>query len=163
MSTVTIKIKVINQLTGVVEIDNGDGITIQGYNADVMVANAEAMADMMPDCQVNMVASNGDVVCIPSRNLMKDADTMPWDEYMAKWYPDTNKVASTDQSNVKQYSVEVLRTAYRTVTISVTAKDAEEAMQIALDKASTVEFSDEFDADYEIGNLYINSVEEEGK
>lgn len=91
MSKVTIKIKVINQLTGQVEIDNGDGITISEYQADIMFANAEAMADLMPDCQVNMVASNGDVVCIPSRNLMKDADTMPWDEYMAKWYPDTNR------------------------------------------------------------------------
>lgn len=87
MSVVSIKIKVINQLTGVVEIDNGDGITVQDYNADVMVANAEAMADMMPDCQVSMQASTGDFIYIPARNMMKDEQELSEDDYIAKWYP----------------------------------------------------------------------------
>ncbi len=87
MSVVSIKIKVINQLTDVIEIDNGDGITIRDYNADVMVANAEAMADMMPDCQVSMSASNGDCIYIPSRNMMKDEKELSYEAYTAKWYP----------------------------------------------------------------------------
>ena len=87
MSTVTIKIKVINQLTGVVEIDNGDGITVQGYDADVMILNAQTMADMMPDCQVSMEASTGDFVYIPARNMMKDEEELSEDDYIAKWYP----------------------------------------------------------------------------
>lgn len=54
---------------------------------------------------------------------------------------------------MKQYSVEVLRTAYRTVTVSVAANDAEEAKQIALNEASTVELSDEFGFNYEVASV----------
>ena len=59
---------------------------------------------------------------------------------------------------MKQYSVEVLRKGYRTVSISVTASSEVEAEQIALGEASGANFSDEFDYDYE-----INYIEEEDK
>jgi len=63
------------------------GSRSQDYNADVMVANAEAMADMMPDCQVSMQASTGDFIYIPARNMMKDEEELSEDDYIAKWYP----------------------------------------------------------------------------
>lgn len=87
MNTVSIKIRAINQLTGDKEIDNGDGIEIQDYKFEVMDANANAMADMMPDCEIHMVASNGDFVILPSRNMMKDEAEMSEDDFYAKWYP----------------------------------------------------------------------------
>ena len=52
---------------------------------------------------------------------------------------------------MKQYSVEVLRKGYRMANISVAANSEEEAQQIALNEASSVSFSDEFDYDYEVG------------
>ena len=89
MSTVSIKIRVINQLTGVVETEGT--VSPSEYSFEVMEANANAMADMMPDCQVSMFASNDDFVCIPSRNMMKDEASMEFDSYMAKWYSTAEK------------------------------------------------------------------------
>ena len=101
MNTVSIKIRVINQMTQEVVIDNGDGITIQDYRFDVMEANANAFADTNPDCQVSMYASNGDFVCIPSRNMMKDEAEMEYDDYMAKWYPTADDLQ--DQALIARY------------------------------------------------------------
>ena len=96
MNTVTVKIKVTNQLTGVVTMDNTPGVEIPNYKFDVMQANANAYADMMPNCQVSMEASNGDFVCIPSRNMMRDEVVMPFDEFMAKWY-DRKRAAENEE------------------------------------------------------------------
>ena len=85
MNTVTVKISVINQLTGATW-NNNPGVEISNYSFDTMEANANAFADLMPDCQVSMQASIGDLICIPSRNMMKDEKEMPFGEFMAKWY-----------------------------------------------------------------------------
>lgn len=87
-SDMNITIKVINQRTGEVELDNTPGIEISEYSFSVMCDNANAFADTRPDCQVTMAASNGDFVCIASRNMMKDEDEMPFEEYVQKWYPE---------------------------------------------------------------------------
>ena len=52
---------------------------------------------------------------------------------------------------MKKFTVEVQRTAYRITTIHVEAENVKEAEAIALDKASSADFSDEIDYDYEIG------------
>ena len=59
---------------------------------------------------------------------------------------------------MKQYSVEVLRKGYRMVNIAVKANSQEEAEQIALGEASSANFSDEFDYDYEIGFIEEEEV-----
>jgi hypothetical protein len=52
---------------------------------------------------------------------------------------------------MKKFTVEVQRTAYRITTIHVEAEDQKKAEIIALEKASSADFSDEIDYDYEIG------------
>lgn len=57
---------------------------------------------------------------------------------------------------MKQYSVEVLRKGYRVINISVEANSEKEAKLIALNKASSADFPDEFSYDYEIEYIIDN-------
>lgn len=86
MSKVTVHTQIINQLDGRIIVDNAPGIEIPNYNADTTFRTAEDMADLWPDCQVTVSVSNGDFACIPSRNMMKDEETMSFEDFMAKWY-----------------------------------------------------------------------------
>ena len=86
MTKVTIHTQIINQLDGRIIVDNAPGVEIPNYTSETMFANANAFADLLRDCQVTLSASNGDSICIPSRNMMKDEETMEYSEFMAKWY-----------------------------------------------------------------------------
>ena len=86
MSKVTIHTQIINQLDGRIIVDNVPGVEIPNYDSATMIANANAFADLLRDCQVTLSASNGDFICIPSRNMMTDEETMEFDEFVAKWY-----------------------------------------------------------------------------
>ena len=60
---------------------------------------------------------------------------------------------------MKQYSVEVIRKGYRMVNIAVKANSKKEAEQIALGEACSVDFSNEYECDYEIGHTFLNTGE----
>ena len=86
MKSVLVHVRAVNQLTGEVVIDNNPGIEIPDYKYETALANANAFADMLRDCQISITASNGDSVSIPARNMMMDRENMPWEEFMDKWY-----------------------------------------------------------------------------
>lgn len=56
-----------------------------------------------------------------------------------------------------EYSVTILRTATRSATISVEASSIEEAHQIALQSAGSIDYSSEKTADYEIDGFISES------
>lgn len=83
-----IKIKVINALTGKVEIDS----TIE-VNGDYAIAQANhtAFSEMYPDCQVNFVIDNDNFIFAPPVNMMLDEQAyengeITWNDYCNKWY-----------------------------------------------------------------------------
>lgn len=86
MTKATVHTQIINQLDGRIIVDNAPGVEIQNYDSANMLSNANFMADLWPDCQVTVSVNNGDFVCIPSRNMMKDEKTMSFEDFMAKWY-----------------------------------------------------------------------------
>lgn len=83
---VTVTTRITNQCTGEVIADTFPGVEIPNYNAQNMIKTADDMADMWPDCEISVSVSNGDFVCIPSRNMMRDEITMNFEDFMAKWY-----------------------------------------------------------------------------
>ena len=98
-STVTISIKVVNYLTDKTEIDSR--VTINGYEYEVMEANAKAFSEMYPDCGVFFGASNTDFIGLPPLNMTKDEDPgglfhTDFDAYMAKWYPKAQSQQESD-------------------------------------------------------------------
>lgn len=85
---VQINIKVVNQLTGEVVIDNSENpLKVQDYSYEVMAQNAEVFVETFRDCSVSFSASNGDFINQPAYNMMADEENLPWEEYIAKWYP----------------------------------------------------------------------------
>ena len=83
---VTVTTRITNQRTGEVVADTFLGVEIPNYNAQTVIKIANVMADMWPDCEISVSVSNGDFICIPSRNMMRDENTMDFDDFMAKWY-----------------------------------------------------------------------------
>lgn len=83
-----IKIKVINQLTGRVEIDSQMEVTSP---MSTVHQNHEVIRRAYPDCQVNFVIDDNNFIFSPAYNMeldeiAYDEGRMTWDEYCNKWY-----------------------------------------------------------------------------
>ncbi len=84
----TIKIFVFDYLTHETIIDNT--IEVNGDYA-IAEANHKTFREFYPNCQVNFVIDNDNLMMSPPLNQQKDEvaydeGRMTWDEYMTKWY-----------------------------------------------------------------------------
>ena len=79
----TIKIFVYDYLTHETIIDNT--IEVDG-DMEIAEANHQAFREMYPDCQVNFVIDANNFIMSPPLNQEKDEDTMPYEEWVDKWY-----------------------------------------------------------------------------
>jgi hypothetical protein len=80
----TIKIFVFNYLTNETIIDN----TIEVIDNDeaAFVANHKMFREYYPDCQVNFVIDSKTFLMSRPLNQEKDEESMPYEQYMDKWY-----------------------------------------------------------------------------
>jgi hypothetical protein len=60
-----------------------------------------------------------------------------------------------DIQTLKEYEVTVSRTATRVAVIKVTAKDEDQAQELAMEDAGNIEFSSEVDVEYEPESVQI--------
>ena len=86
LNKVTVTARITNQRTGEVIANTFPGVEILNYDAQTTIKQAYFMADIWPDCEISVSVSNGDFICIPSRNMMRDAVTMDSEDFMSKWY-----------------------------------------------------------------------------
>lgn len=83
-----IKIKVINFLTGTVEIDSE--INVNG-DYEIARANHQAFREVFSDCQVNFTIDDNNFIFSPPYNMEQDEiaydeGRMTWEQYCNKWY-----------------------------------------------------------------------------
>ena len=83
-----IDIKVIDLLTGKVEIDSRIKVST---NMDTVYANHEVFRSVFPDCQVNFLIDSKNFICSHPLNMQKDEQAyneglMTWKQYCDKWY-----------------------------------------------------------------------------
>ena len=79
----TIKIFAFDYLTHETIIDST--VEVNG-DMEIAEANYKAFREMLPNCQVNFVIDSDNFMMSPPLNQEKDEDSMPFDQYMAKWY-----------------------------------------------------------------------------
>jgi hypothetical protein len=78
-----IKIFVFNYLTKETIIDNT--IEVNGDYA-IAEANHKSFRELFPDCQVNFVIDSKTYLMSQPLNQEKDEKSMPYEQYMDKWY-----------------------------------------------------------------------------
>ena len=83
-----IKIKVINFLTGAVEIDSQ--INVNG-DYEIAMANHQVFREVFSDCQVNFTIDENNFIFSPPINMQQDEiaydeGRMTWKQYCDKWY-----------------------------------------------------------------------------
>jgi hypothetical protein len=106
---VQIKIRVVNQLTKEVVIDNTENpLQVQDYSFETMSNNAKCFAEFFKDCSINFFASNGDFILRPAYNMLQDEENLPWDEYISKWYPSITSLKDNqdDLVQIERYEEE---------------------------------------------------------
>ncbi len=97
-----IKIKVIDQLTGKVEIDSQ--LNVHG-DMDIVLQNHEAFREIFADCQVNFFIDDKNFICSPALNMQKDEQAyndglMTWKQYCDKWYNGSQSACNEDDDIV---------------------------------------------------------------
>ena len=97
-----IKIKVIDQLTGKVEIDSQIKVS---SNMDTVYANHEVFRNVFPDCQVNFFIDDKNFICSPALNMKRDEQAydegrMTWKQYCDKWYKGCPAMCNEDDDLV---------------------------------------------------------------
>lgn len=84
-----IKIFVFNYLTKETIIDNTievNGSVTASYDYAIAEANHKMFREYYPDCQVNFVIDSKTYLMSQPLNQEKDEKTMPYEQYMDKWY-----------------------------------------------------------------------------
>ena len=100
--TMTIKIFVFDYLTHETIIDSS--IEVNG-DLSIAEANHKAFREIFPDCQVNFVIDSDNFMMSPPLNQEKDEDSMPFDQYMDKWYSGA-KESDSDLVTLERYEQE---------------------------------------------------------
>ena len=96
-----IKIKVIDQLTGKVEIDSQIKVS---SNFETVQANHQVFRNVFPDCQVNFFIDDNSFICAPALNMELDEQAyndgcMTWKQYCDKWYNGSQSACNEDESD----------------------------------------------------------------
>ena len=86
-----IKIRIVNALTDVVEVDNTVVVEDRPDATEIAEANWNALMEMFPDSHVNFVLDNGGFFMGMPSNMRKDellveTGLMEWEDYTRKWY-----------------------------------------------------------------------------
>lgn len=103
-----IKIKVINFLTGTVEIDSE--INVNG-DYEIARANHQAFREVFSDCQVNFTIDENNFIFSPPLNMEQDEiaydnGLITWKQYCDKWYKGSPVGGNEDDEIIERYENE---------------------------------------------------------
>ena len=89
-----IKIKVIDQLTGKVEIDSQIKVS---SNFETVQANHQVFRNVFPDCQVNFFIDDNSFICAPALNM--ELDEQAYDEGRITWVHGARKISASERDD----------------------------------------------------------------